>query len=277
MQFSIFTDEIDPDSPERAVRLATKWAVAHVEIRVLPQGRFPAVPDDQLDGLCALIDEAGLSVSGVSPGFCKCPWDDPSVTHVLVEHLPRACELARRLKTDLVSCFAFSRNAPGPVPSAVIDLVGELSVITRQHGCRLVLENEAGCWGATGLEAASIIRQVGSRNIGLCWDPGNSCLAGSARPYPDEYFQIKDLVSHVHMKNIEPLTDSWCLMDKGMVDWRGQLAALSADGYTGFLVVETHLHARQDGSIVDKKLSDLENNTLHNLTFVRSCLGEIKT
>ena len=109
-------------------------------------------------------------------------------------------------------------------------------MITRQHGCRLVLENEAGCWGATGLEAASIIRQVGSRNIGLCWDPGNSCLAGSARPYPDEYFQIKDLVSHVHMKNIEPLTDSWCLMDKGMVDWRGQLAALSADGYTGFLV-----------------------------------------
>lgn len=272
MQISIFTDEISPDSPKRAFDLARKWGVTHVEIRSLPNGRFPAVSDVELDSFYALIDEVGLSVSGVSPGFCKCSWDDPSVTHVLSDDLPRACEWARRWGTDLVSCFAFSRDTSGTMPTTIIDLIGEMSVISRQHGCRLVLENEAGCWGATGLEAASIIRKVGTHNISLCWDPGNSCRAGSTCPYPVEYSKIKDLVTHVHMKNFDPVSKSWCLMDKGMVDWQGQIAALLADGYTGFFVVETHLHISPDAFCVnDKSLTDLADNTLHNLTFTRFC------
>jgi len=66
-------------------------------------------------------------------------------------------------------------------------------------------------------------------------------------------------------------------MDKGMVDWRGQIAALLADSYTGFCVIETHVHVSPDAfSVVDKNLSDLEDNALHNLTFIRSCLESAK-
>jgi len=275
MQVSIFTDEINPDSPKRALELAKEWGVTHVEIRSLPNGRFPAVPDDELENFHSLVEGAGLRVSGVSPGFCKCAWDDRSVRHVLAEGLPRACEWARRWGTDLISCFAFDKSASGSVPSAVIDLVGEMSVISRRHGCRLVLENEAGCWGATGLEAAGIIRRVGCENLRLCWDPGNSCRAGSTCPYPEEYMRVRDLVSHVHMKGFDPVSGSWCLMDKGLVDWPGQIAALSADGYAGFLVVETHVHISPDAFVVvDKDLCGQEENTLHNLTFVRSCLDK---
>ena len=66
--------------------------------------------------------------------------------------------------------------------------------IVTENGCRLVLENEATSWGATGIDAEHIIRQIGSDRIRLCWDPGNSARAGSICPFPDEYERIKDLM-----------------------------------------------------------------------------------
>ena len=276
MQISIFTDEINPDAPGRALDIAKNWGVGHVEIRSLPNGRFPAVPDDELEDLRAMIDGSGLLVSGVSPGYCKCSWEDPSVENVLSDELPRCCEWARRFGTDIISCFAFDKDGDNSatIPSAIVDLMGKMSSVAERNGCRLVLENEAGCWGGTGIEAAEIIRKVASENFTLCWDPGNSCMAGAECPYPGEYNQFKDLVSHVHMKNFDRKSNSWSLLDNGMVDWAGQIEALSADGYEGFLVIETHLHISPDEfRVIDKDWSGLENNTEHNLRFVRECLG----
>ena len=274
MRVSVFTDEICPDRPERALDLARQWGITHVEVRSLPGGRFPAVPDSELERLFEQVKAAGLAVSGVSPGFFKCSWDDPSIAHVLSDELPRACEWAQRWDTDMVTCFAFQRDRSDCVPSCVIDLLGQMSETTRRNGCRLALENEAACWGATGVEAAGMIRQIGPERIRLCWDPGNSSRAGSVCPYPDEYESIKDLVSHVHMKSFNPATGSWCLTQEGAVDWQGQLRALSDDGYDGFLVIETHLHVSPDAfRIRDGDLSELESNALRNLLFVRSCLG----
>ena len=54
-----------------------------------------------------------------------------------------------RLGTHLVSAFAFRRDSQAP-PQAVIDRLGEMAATTAAHGCRLSLENEAGCWNATG-------------------------------------------------------------------------------------------------------------------------------
>ena len=158
MQITIFTDEINPESPHRAIDLARKWGITHVEIRSLPSGRFPDVPDSELKNLAADLNNAGISVSGVSPGFFKGSCDDPSIEHALAELLPRACEWAQIWGSNLVSCFAFQRSSAGEMPSRVVEIVGRMASTTRRCGCRLVLENEAVCWGATGLEAAEIIR-----------------------------------------------------------------------------------------------------------------------
>lgn len=272
MQLSIFTDEINREDPARAIRLAAAWGATHVEVRSLSGGRFPGPADAELDAFYQQIREAGLAISAVSPGFCKCPWDDPSVPAALAEGLPRACEWARRWGTDLVSCFGFRRQEQGAMPPAVVDYLARMARIAAQHGCRLVLENEAGCWGATGLEAAAIIRQVGPDQLQLCWDPGNSARAGSACPYPDEYEEIADLVAHVHLKNYDPGTNSWQLAERGVVDWAGQLAALQAAGYSGFVVIETHLDISPDEFEVIEGLEGRESNTYRNLAFARSCL-----
>ena len=270
MRLAIFADEINRADPRRALDLAAAWGLDHIEVRSLPGGRFPQPSDAELETFGAQIRDAGLAVSGVSPGFCKGPCDDPGVAPALAQGLPRACEWARRWGTELVSCFAFQRLPEGgPVPDQVVDLVGQMADITRAQGCRLVLENEAGCWGATGTEAAALIRQLGVEGLGLCWDPGNSARAGAGRPYPDEYENLKDLVRHVHVKNFDPATNNWQLAERGSVDWPGQLAALQANGYDGFVVVETHLSAGQGRDGLDA----LEANSQRNLAFLRACLG----
>lgn len=275
MKLSAFTDEINPD-PARAVQLASAWNIPCVEVRSLPGGRFPMVADAELEEFHKIVTGAGLAVSGVSPGFCKCPVDDPSVPQTLAAGLPRACEWAQRWGTDLVSCFAFNRggaDVPSAVPAAVVDQMARMAEITAQNGCRLILENEAVCWGATGLEATEIIRQIDSDHFTLLWDPGNSARAGSTRPYPDEYEQLKELVTHVHLKNFDPATGQWSLMEKGVVDWPAQLAALRRDQYDGFVVIETHLRISPDEfAVVDDDLDALEANSRRNLDYLRSLM-----
>lgn len=270
MKLSIFTDELNPD-PGRAVQLAAAWQIPYVEVRSLPSGRFPQVSDAELENFHRLVVDAGLAVSGVSPGFFKGPVGDPQVSRLLTEGLSRACEWAQRWGTSQISCFGFQRDDSPVVPAEVIDRLGQMAEICRQQGCRLTLENEAGCWGNTGLEAAAIVRQVNVDNFALLWDPGNSARAGSPCPYPDEYDQFREMVAHVHLKNFDPQTGQWSLLEQGVVDWPGQLAALQADGYEGFLVIETHRRISPDEFVaVDRDLEALEVNSRRNLDFVRS-------
>ena len=269
MKLAIFADEISPN-PARAVALATEWGVNYVEIRKLIGGRYPRVSNDELEIFAKVVADAGLQVSSVSPGLCKCPVDDPSVTPDIAELLPRSCEWAQRLGTNMVSVFAFRRDESQAPPQAVIDHLGKMAATTAAHGCRLNLENEAVCWGATGTEAATLIRRVGSDNLSLLWDPGNSAMAGAESPYRNEYAGLKDLVSHVHLKNCRD--NKWALIDDGPIDWPGQLAALAADNYDGFVTIETHLKDRPPGLDLYDGLNDLESNTRHNLDYVRSLL-----
>jgi len=274
VRISVFSDEIDRRDPVRAIRLAASWGVEWVEVRTVVSGRFPNVPDREIEELAARLRDAGVGVSGVSPGLFKCAVDDPSVPEALAGDLPRACAWARRLGTDRVSCFGFARQGGDQVPQQVEDRLAQMARTTAEHGCRLSLENEAGCWGGTGLEAAAIIRRVGATTMGLCWDPGNAVRAGSASAYPEEYRQVADLVAHVHAKNFDPQNGRWSLIETGVVDWPGQLRALAADRYAGFVVVETHLDISPDEfRVVDPDLDALSANTLRNLEFVRSCLA----
>lgn len=269
MKLSIFTDEISPD-PARAIELAAGWQVPFIEVRGLTGGRFPRVSDSELADFHRQVQDAGLQVSGVSPGLCKCPVDDPSVEPDLSELLPRACEWALRLGTDLVSAFAFRRDDSDTPPAQVAEKLAQMAEQAAACGCRLALENEAVCWGHTGTEAAALIRRAAAPNLSLLWDPGNAAKAGASHPYPDEYEGLKDLVSHVHLKNCRD--GQWALIDDGPIDWPGQLAALKSDDYQGFAVIETHLKQRPEGSPVIDGLTDLEANSRHNLDYVRSLL-----
>lgn len=280
MQVAAFTDEINREDPVRALHLATRWNIPAVEIRLLPGGRFPLVADTVLQDMSRMLDDAGRTVSGVSPGLFKCATDDDEVQTGITETLPRACEWARIWGTDRVSVFGFGRSAEphgsGGFSTTVCNRLAQMCDVAAAAGCRLVLENEAVCWGDTGAEAAALIRAVGAERLSLCWDPGNAARAESAAPVA-EYADFVELVTHVHLKNFDPEHGGWSLMDTGLVDWPAQLRALAADDYEGHLVIETHTATQPDGAapVVDagENLAPLEANSLRNLQYLRSLLG----
>lgn len=274
MKIAIFTDEIHKEDYKRALNRAVEWGVQYVEVRAIDGVRLPKVSGDVLDAFIGQVRELGLSVSGLSPGFFKCDLADPQVQTTLDDVMPRLCEVAGQWGTDLITCFSFKR-LPGRVcPSEVIDRLGQAANRVREAGCRLVVENVAGCWGATGVETAEIIRQVGKERLGLCWDPGNAARGGAEVPFPDDYDAVKDLVDHVHVKNYLSDLQTWGLVDEGVVDWKSQLRALTQNGFGGLLVIETHLTNRPVGrSAAPEGMIDLEINTYDNLMATRACLA----
>lgn len=272
MKLSVFTDEIS-STAARSIQLAAAWGITHIEVRGLDGGRFPRVNDTELANFENLFKDAGLSVSGVSPGLFKCPLADPSIDISIAELLPRTCEWAQRWGTDLVTCHGFRRNEEDQIPNSVIDHLGKMCDVASQLGCRTILENEGVCWGSTGLEAAEIIRRVGSDRLQLCWDPGNSAHAGSVCTYPDEYEQVSEFITHVHMKNYIHESNSWSLLAEPDLNWDAHLTALRDDSYDGFVVVETHTNAIvEEYGLIDQCLAPLESNTLRNIEFARAYL-----
>ena len=269
MKLSVFTDEINPSLP-RALQLTHEWGLSHVEIRTVMGGRFPRLEDADLVDLAKSLKDAGLAVSAVSPGYFKCLVGDVEIEAGISEGLPRACEWALKLGTNSVSSFAFGRSEGG-MPAQVVDYLGRMAEVTASAGCRLLLENEAACWGGTGLEAADNIRQVGSDRLGLCWDPGNAARSGGD-PLA-EFDQIRSIIEHVHLKNYDPAEGRWSILDHGVVDWPAIIASLRDSDYQGFLILETHTDiSPHEFAPIEGQLDGKEGNTLHNLKYLRELL-----
>lgn len=269
MKLSVFTDEISSSMP-RALELASSWGLSHVEIRSVGEARFPRLDDADLADLGRLVEDAGLSVSAVSPGYFKCLIDDAEIESGISEGLPRACEWALKFGTRMVSSFGF-RRVEGGMPAQVVDYLGRMADVASSAGCRLLLENEAVCWGGTGVEAVEIISQIGADRLGLCWDPGNTSHAGGDATA--EFDEVRGFVEHVHLKNYDRSEARWSVLDHGVVDWPGILAVLGDIGYDGFLIIETHTNiSLHEFAELEGQLDGKEANTLHNLEYLRALL-----
>lgn len=273
MEIAVFTDEINKEDYTRSLDLAVQWGVKYVEVRAIDGVRLPKVSRPVLKAFIQHVRDAGLSVSGLSPGFFKCDLADPEVQITFDDALPRLCDVANVWGTGLITCFSFARREGESCPTEVMDRLGSAADRVAQAGCRLVVENVSACWGATGVEAGEIIRRVGTDRLGLCWDPGNAGRGGAKDPFPTDYDAVKDLVEHVHVKNYIPEQQGWGLVDEGLVDWQTQVQALAADDYPGLLVIETHLTERPNGRAGPPDgMSGLEANTFDNLMATRDCL-----
>jgi sugar phosphate isomerase/epimerase len=89
-----------------------------------------------------------------------------------------------------------------------------------------------------------MVRTINHPALAINWDPGNAFFAGED-PFPAGYQEARGLVKNVHFKDAFRNADG-CLVytEIGQIDWAGQIRALSDDGYTGFVAIETHLRPK---------------------------------
>lgn len=114
----------------------------------------------------------------------------------------------------------------------------------------LVMETGTNAMVCSGYLGKRLITDLGTKNLKVLWDPANTLCCGDV-PFPEAYEDIRDVLGHVHIKDIRVkpshATVTACELGKGdMGQYLEDIAAaLRADHYDGAISME--LIYRPDG------------------------------
>jgi len=272
VKISIVTDEVSSDL-ETSLEIIHAWGVEAVELRGIGAERFPEVSDYWHLRLPELLRESDLRVAAISPGlFQVAPPGRPRAPMAfsrrgdtnLVQHefdaerqrdhhihrlLPRSIEAAQRLGASTIVCFSFARMDHTEGEYASDEVVQVLRHATEQVAAAgLTLNIEV---SELTRRSADICRRVNHPALGINWDPGNAFIGGEDRPYPDGFAQARPFIRHVHFKDgrVNPITGEREWVVDGVIDWASAFADLAADGFDGYVSVETHVRPKIESSL----------------------------
>ncbi len=251
------TDEFSPDI-ETAVASMAGTGMAGAELRMVFGKNILDLTDEELDRAIAIVRAAGLQIISIASPLLKCVLPDaPEVDarfqkdmfasrHTFADQprlAARAFEIAHRTGAGIIRVFSYWRTVrPDECFSRIVEALRALAEQAAGHGVTIGLENEHACNLGTGAETAPLLTALEHPNLKVVWDPANALVAGET-PYPEGYRKIPaSRIVHVHAKDctVEGHMPAWCELGKGSIDWPGQIAALRADGYAGWISLETH-------------------------------------
>ena len=251
------TDEFSQDI-ETAVRSMSEVGMTGAELRMVFGKNVIDLTDTELDRACEIVARRSLEIVSIASPLLKCVLPDaPEVdarfqqdvfaaTHTFADQprlADRALEIAERTGARIVRVFSYWRTVRPEacferIARALEDLAGQAA----PHGRIIGLENEHACNIATGEETARMLEAVAHPSLQVVWDPANAYVSGE-KPFPDGYLRLPVArIAHVHAKDcrMEGHRPAWCALGDGGVDWKGQIGALTEDGYKGWISLETH-------------------------------------
>lgn len=242
LEIGIVSDEIAPDFRE-AVRQALGWGIRKFEIRVLKTGRVPSVDPAEIEDVLETIRMHRVEVTALSPGVFKHSLaKTAALEQEMGETLPATIALARRMGAPMIIIFGFQREPGEPAGryAEAVTWMKRAADLARREEMVLAIENEPGFWADTGVNTRRLIKDVDSPALGANWDPCNA-FGTTERPYPEGYAAVKDVVVNVHVKDTLKGSLIQCVpVGDGVIDWKGQMAALMRDKIVPHATIETH-------------------------------------
>jgi len=254
---SVINDEISEDFGRSCEVAARQFGMRWIELRGMWQKNIVNLDAQEVAEAQRILKKYELRVTDIASPLFKVAWkDDPRAKERQAadfhadftfaqqeEVLERSLGLAQAFATDRVRCFDFWRmENPAPYREAINATLRSAAEKAGKLGIILLLENDGGLNTSTGAEAAKVLHAVESPHLMLNWDPGNAAANGE-RAYPDGYNLLpKERIGHCHCKDAVKQGQGyeWAAMGTGIVDWRGQFAALKRDGYHFAVSLETH-------------------------------------
>jgi L-ribulose-5-phosphate 3-epimerase len=235
-RLAIVSDEA-AESFTESVNICLPLGIRAYELRKLASGRFPDVTDVEIDTMVHAAQTHALTLIGVSPGFFKWAVGDAQTEEAFARSFPKTLRLMDQLGVRRLTVFSFQREGDRstPIPASVLDYLGRAAAVCQREGVLMLIENSASTWGDTGANLASLAQMLA---VPVTWDPGNAAAAGEIA-YPNGYHAVRDHIAHVHFKNWLPGVGNVAIT-AGIVDMVGQVAALQADGYSGYYCIEPH-------------------------------------
>ena len=258
MKLAVITDEIDADL-DHALDVMAEYGVVGAELRQVWDKNIADTTPDDWKRVKASLDAHGVHAVGLATPFYKCDLPGESADGpagplhsasarglgdqiALLEHCIAA---AHFLGTPLIRVFSFWKRGPltPAIEEYITDAFAEPAALAEREGVTLILENEHACYLGTGAQTARVLAEINSPAVRCVWDPGNAFMDGEV-PFPTGYEAIKPFMAHVHVKDAKlapgKSAPEWTVVGEGEIDWAGQLRALRADGYSGYLSLETH-------------------------------------
>jgi len=241
MKLSFITDEAT-QSLQEAISLAVANGLDGLELRSVEDSPIDLVPPETLRIWKAQIADAGLEVCNLASSFFKCALADAQKE---LPKLRRLCDAAEILGCRTIRGFAFFAPPEGPsISQETIAAFQAPIALLRSRGMKLLLEADPSVNTTNHRALARLLAQLEAPEVGAIYDPGNDLYDPLGEvPYPDGYRFISPWLSHVHIKDaiLSPGGEPECVcIGQGNVDYPSLLAALKADGYCGYLSLETH-------------------------------------
>jgi sugar phosphate isomerase/epimerase len=247
MRLAAITDEISQDL-DVALRVCESLGVETVELRTIDGAQLVEHDAATVRRIGAAIRSGGFGCGVIDTPFLKAAPVGEDVSEAEWATLRRGLELAAELGAGTVRVFSGARRDPPPATAGwTADVFARAVSLADEAGVRAALEIEWECAVATRDEAADVLAAMPADGLGIVWDPGNEGrFTGAATP-PDGDAAVRDRIVHVHVKDVDDRGE-WTRVGSGLVDWRGELRRLGADGYDGLLSLETH-YSLQDGGL----------------------------
>jgi sugar phosphate isomerase/epimerase len=256
-RLAAITDEFSPDI-ETAARSMAGIGMTGAELRMVFGKNVLDLSDEELDRAIAIVRGQGLEIISIASPVLKCVLpDSPDVDARFQQDMfaskhtfkdqsrlaARAFEIANRTGARIVRVFSYWRTVrPEACFARIVDALGGLAEQAAPHGITIGIENEHACHIGTGAETARVLAAIDRPNLKVVWDPANAMVAGE-NPFPEGYTQIPPgRIAHVHAKDcfVKDHVAEWGPLGECAVDWKGQIAALASDRYTGWISLETH-------------------------------------
>lgn len=242
MKLAFITDEVTQRFDD-AVRFAKENGLAGLELRSVEDMPIDAVPAGTLRKWRQRLDAEGLTVCGLAGSFYKCV-PEPDAIGAELEKLSRLCDAADLLGCTHLRGFAFFAPPEGPLPAERLAPFFEQPVrMLEQRGKTLLIEADPSVNTSSHAALARLVKAIGSPRVRAIFDPGN-CLYDplGETPFPDGYEAIRPWLAHIHIKDaVRGETGSRCVrVGDGQVGYPALLRRLAADGYRGWLSMETH-------------------------------------
>jgi L-ribulose-5-phosphate 3-epimerase len=251
------TDEYTPDL-EKALDAMKPIGMTGAELRVLWGRNIMDLSDGEIRRAKDLCDARGMAIVSIASPLLKCVLpgapevdtrfqQDVFASKHTYEDQPRlaerAFEIARLTGAGIIRVFSYWRTVqPEKCFDGVVKAMEDLATKAAAHDLIIGLENEHACNISTAADTARVLDAVGNPNLMVVWDPANAYVSGE-NPFPDGYRKLPpSRIAHVHLKDcsLDGHNPVWGPLGTRDLDWKGQIAALQADGYKGWLSLETH-------------------------------------
>ena len=257
LPIAAITDEFSPQLAE-AIPVMKEIGMLGAELRLVDGKNIMDLTQDELKRTKDLLDSEGLTVVSVATPLLKCvlpngPELDSRFQHDVFqskhsyEDQPRltehAFEIAKFFGAPIIRVFSYWRTVkPEFCLDGIVAALSNLAALGRGEGIVIGLENEHACNLATASEVARALDFIPNPYLKLVWDPANALIGGES-PFPGGYSLLpKERIAHIHAKDchIENEQPVWGPLGTRRILWREQIAALLADGYRGYVSLETH-------------------------------------